>query len=123
MNIFRSIFGGQSDDGQTNRPSVMTAAQAKALLEGDDRPFILDVREPSEYTGGHINGAKLIPLGSLQQQMDQLPKDKPILCVCASGSRSSSAANLLARAGYTTINLRGGMMGWQMAGFPVKRGK
>ncbi len=122
MNIIRSLFGGQGDDAQSNRPGVMTAAQAKALIEGDDRPYILDVREPGEYQGGHINGAKLIPLGQLQQQLSQLPKDQTILCVCASGSRSSSAANLLARAGYQVINLRGGMMGWQMSGFPVKRG-
>lgn len=100
-----------------------SASEAQALIAGDQRPFILDVRQPEEFTSGHINGAKLIPLDQLQGRLAELPKDRAILCVCRSGSRSGSAARLLANAGYQAINLRGGMMGWQTAKLPVKRGQ
>lgn len=71
----------------------------------------------------HINGAKLIPLGELRNRMKELPKDQEIICVCQSGSRSSSAARQLAEAGYQVINLNGGMSSWMRAGLPVKKGK
>jgi rhodanese-related sulfurtransferase len=55
--------------------------------------------------------------------VNELPKDRPILCICRSGSRSSMATRQLAGAGFEAINLSGGMIGWQGAGFPIKRGK
>jgi rhodanese-related sulfurtransferase len=54
--------------------------------------------------------------------MSELPKDREIICVCASGSRSSSAARQLTSSGYNVLNLSGGMGQWQRAGLPVKRG-
>lgn len=115
MNIFKSLFGSSA----TN----LTAGDAKTRIEGDQPLFILDVRQPDEFQAGHIGGAKLIPLNELQSRMSELPKDTEILCVCRSGSRSGAAANQLNSAGYHALNLRGGMMSWQMAGFPVKKGK
>lgn len=76
----------------------------------DKRKFILiDVRQPEEFKNGHVPGAKLIPLGELSRRLDELPKDKEIACICASGSRSSSAARMLAKQGYNVFNVRGGM--------------
>ena len=76
----------------------------------DKRKFILvDVRQPEEFKNGHVPGAKLIPLGELSRRLDELPKDKEIACICASGSRSSSAARMLAKQGYNVVNVRGGM--------------
>lgn len=114
MHLLKSIFGGSSND--------VSAADAQAMLQGDNAPFILDVRQPDEYRAGHIAGSRLIPLDQLSEKMNQLPKDRTILCVCASGNRSSFAAQQLERAGYTTANLSGGMFAWQRAGLPVKRG-
>jgi rhodanese-related sulfurtransferase len=51
-----------------------------------------------------------------------LPKNKEIICVCASGSRSQSAAKFLAGAGYNVFNMNGGMFMWQRAKLPVKKG-
>lgn len=116
MNILKSLFGGSTPH--------MTAAGAKARMDDKTQPlFILDVRQPDEFQSGHMIGAKLIPLGELRQRMDELPKDTEILCVCRSGSRSSSAVGQLTGAGFNALNLRGGMVGWQVAGYPVKKGK
>ncbi|MEI7845850.1 MAG: rhodanese-like domain-containing protein [Chloroflexota bacterium] len=102
-------------------PSVNVHKLNEKLKSGK-RPVVIDVREPQEYQAGHIAGAKLIPLGSIKQHLNELPKDKEIVCVCASGSRSSSAARQLIKAGYTVLDMSGGMMNWQRAGFPVKKG-
>ncbi len=115
MNILKSLFGASS--------SNLSADEAKTLIEGDQPPYILDVRQPDEFRAGHITGATLIPLNTLGQSLGKLPKDRPILCVCHSGSRSGVAARQLDSQGYTVLNLRGGMISWQRAGYPVKKGK
>ncbi|MDX2075297.1 MAG: rhodanese-like domain-containing protein [bacterium] len=115
MNILKSLFGGSG-------AGVVSASEAKSLLDSGTPPFVLDVREPSEYTSGHIAGATLVPLGQLEARMNELPKDRQIICVCASGGRSSMATQKLAKAGYDVVNLRGGMMGWQMEKYPIQKG-
>lgn len=115
MNLLKSIFGGDS--------TSLNAADAKARIDSKEKLFILDVRQPDEYKAGHIAGSKLIPLNELGKRINELPKDTPILCVCRSGSRSGAATSQLNGAGFKALNLRGGMMGWQGAGFPVKKGK
>ena len=102
-------------------PSV-DAAALQAKLNEKPKPFVLDVREPSEYSAGHIAGSTLLPLHQLSSRISELPKDREIVCVCASGSRSSSAARQLTSAGFTVLNLSGGMSRWMHAGLPVKRG-
>ncbi len=97
-------------------------AQAKAKLSDKPAPFLLDVREPDEFRSGHIPGARLIPLGELQRRIKELPRDREILCVCHSGSRSSQAVRWLASTGYNAVNMRGGMINWVRAGLPVQKG-
>lgn len=115
MQFFKTLFGADA--------STLTAADAKARMAEHPQMVVLDVRQPDEFKGGHISGAKLIPLNDLPRRMAELPKETEILCVCRSGSRSSVAVSMLRRAGYNVMNLRGGMMGWQGAGFLVKKGK
>jgi rhodanese-related sulfurtransferase len=102
-------------------PSI-SATELQEKLKRASHPFLLDVRQPEEFRDGHIAGAKLIPLGELRARMQELPKDKEIVCICASGSRSSSAAQQLASAGYNVINMKGGMFLWQRSALPVKKG-
>ncbi len=89
----------------------------------NSKPLVIDVLEPYEYAQGAIKGSKNIPLGQLSGRLAQLgAKEREIIVVCASGSRSSSAANLLVQEGFTNVaNMSGGMMGWQRARLPVKR--
>ncbi len=98
-------------------------SEAKQKLDQKPKPFLLDVRQPEEFRSGHIPGAKLIPLGELEQRLNEVPKSQEILCVCHSGNRSRSASIRLIKAGYTVVNLRGGMIAWARAGQKVTKGK
>jgi len=113
MNLLQSLFGAPL-------PSV-SAAELSEKLKNGKHPLVVDVRQPEEYRTGHINGAKLIPLGELGRRMKELPKDKEIVCVCATGSRSRSATKMLVDAGYNAVNMNGGMMVWSGRGFSVKK--
>ena len=87
----------------------------KALLDG---AVAMDVRETRETANGYIEGALRIPLGSIEAQIDLLPKDRPILAYCGHGERSATALSLLERAGFTQLlNLNGGVGGWVEAGY------
>ncbi|GGG14319.1 rhodanese-like domain-containing protein [Paenibacillus abyssi] len=78
----------------------------------DDVIFV-DVREEEEFNSGHINGMKNMPLSTLHETYAQLPKDKEIVLICRSGSRSMQAANLLKENGYERlVNVEGGMINW-----------
>jgi len=95
------------------------------LAENGARVQVLDVREPDEFTGslGHIAGAKLIPLGSLLNNIERLSKEKPVVVVCRSGARSAQATVLLRNAGYAKVaNLAGGMLRWRAQHLPVEGG-
>lgn len=113
MSFLESIFG---------KPlPFITASEAQARLSGPKPPLLIDVREPSEFKMGHVAGAKLIPLGQLNRELNTLPKDRAILCFCQSGSRSSAATRQLLNAGYDATNIQGGLIGWQMARLPLKK--
>lgn len=114
MNILSLLFG----------PPVptLTPAEAEAKLKSRPAPFLLDVRQPDEYRAAHIAGATLIPLGELGRRLGELPKEREIMCVCHSGNRSHSAAQQLIKAGYRVVNVRGGLLGWQAARLPLKKG-
>lgn len=91
-------------------------------LKNGKRPFLLDVRETHEIHQGYISGTKMIPLGQLDSRMQELPKDREIVCVCRSGNRSRSAAKKLIAAGYSASNMKGGMLAWGWSKLPVKKG-
>lgn len=74
---------------------------------------LVDVREPSEFRGGHVQGFQNIPLGQLKQQVEKLERDKPVVVMCHSGMRSSQAARVLVKQGFSDVrNLAGGMSAW-----------
>jgi NADPH-dependent 2,4-dienoyl-CoA reductase/sulfur reductase-like enzyme/rhodanese-related sulfurtransferase len=73
------------------------------------RSTILDVREPAEFSMGHLDGAINIPLGALRDQMVNLPRNREILAYCAVGQRSYYASRALRFKGFKARNLSGGM--------------
>ncbi|MGE5225955.1 MAG: rhodanese-like domain-containing protein [Planctomycetaceae bacterium] len=103
-------------------PPTITADEAQEKLGGAPPPIVLDVRTPQEFRSGHIRGARSVPLPDLPAALDALPRDRELVCVCASGSRSRRATSMLTRAGLYAVNLRGGMGAWTRAGLPVQRG-
>jgi sulfur dioxygenase len=77
---------------------------------------LVDVREPDEFSGelGHIDGARLIPLGALVSRAGELSRERPVVAVCRSGARSAQATVLLQKAGFERVaNLAGGMLRWR----------
>jgi rhodanese-related sulfurtransferase len=82
---------------------------------------LVDVREIEEYEQGHIPGAINIPLNSVPERMEEITKDKPVVLVCARGSRSEMAADFLSGHGYRDLyNLVDGTLGWMMRGLPTE---
>ncbi|MCX6082390.1 MAG: rhodanese-like domain-containing protein [Chloroflexi bacterium] len=114
MDLLSQLFGSPV-------PAI-TPTELQEKLKAAKRPFVLDVRQPEEFREAHISGAKLIPLGELKNHLADLPKEREIVAVCASGSRSTSAAKILSGAGYQVLNMRGGMSAWQREKLPVKKG-
>lgn len=114
MDLFSQLFGAPV-------PHLDVPA-AKSKLDAKPKPMLLDVREPAEYHAGHIAGATLIPLRELGQRLHELPRDREIICVCRSGNRSHAATRQLIAAGYTAVNLRGGMIDWTHSGMAIKKG-
>ncbi|HLA90146.1 MAG TPA: MBL fold metallo-hydrolase [Gemmatimonadaceae bacterium] len=81
---------------------------------------VVDVRERSEWDAGHVPGALHLPLGHLAARLAELPRERPIVVQCQSGSRSAIAASLLLRQSVRdVINLRGGFAEWVREGKPV----
>lgn len=72
--------------------------------------LVLDVREPLEWGLGTLPDAVLMSMGDLVDRLDELPKDRAILCVCRSGSRSEQVARFLSMSGFRRVaNMTGGM--------------
>jgi len=81
-----------------------------------DRVTLLDVRELAELSGdlGSVEGSLHIPLGELRERLDEVPRDKPVVCVCRSGRRSAQACTILEKAGVEHVaNSAGGMIRWR----------
>ena len=90
-----------------------TAEEFESSMQGEY--LLLDVRTQEEYDEGHIEGSTLIPLGELENRLDEISdyKDKPVLVYCRSGNRSLTASNTLIDNGFTDVhNLLGGIGAW-----------
>ncbi len=95
---------------------------APALREGLARGEVdvLDVRQPAEWAGGHIEGATFLTGAEVPDRLDDVPSGKPLVVVCGSGFRSAVMASWLRSRGWRDVsNLLGGMSAWRKAGFPV----
>jgi rhodanese-related sulfurtransferase len=91
----------------------------KELSGLGDAVQVVDVRYPNEWDAGRIEGALHIPLDELDDRLGELDKDRPVVTVCRSGSRSAEAASSLAGEGFRAENLEGGMEAWAAADLPV----
>lgn len=98
----------------------LNVQEAKDMLANG--AAVVDVREPHEYTAGHIPNAALVPVNTVYARRAELPQDKDVIFVCAVGQRSALAAEMAAAAGLTRIfNLDGGTEAWINAGEPVEK--
>jgi hydroxyacylglutathione hydrolase len=101
----------------------ITELAARLDRGGPDAPLVIDVRQLSEFRGGHLSGSLAIGAGDLPDRLDQLPRDRPIATICASGYRSSVAASLLRAAGFEDVSwVPGGVPTWAARGLPLAYG-
>lgn len=103
---------------------TITAWEAKALLEARPEVVIVDVRSPEEFRQGALPGSVLVPFLDAMRGRILLPKDAPLLLVCAVGGRSLAVGRFLALQGYREVyNLKGGLDAWveQRVPLPARR--
>ena len=102
--------GGNTSDGYQQ----ISQEEAKEMMDTQE-VIILDVREQDEYDSGHISGAVLLPVGTIDETTaaEVIPeKDSTVLVYCRSGNRSKTASSTLAELGYTNIYEFGGINTW-----------
>ena len=91
----------------------ITTTELRALLAGNFQGLLIDVREPAEHAIAHIEGSRLVPLGTLANELDNLPADREIYVHCKAGGRSAKAAKMLMDHGFTRVkNVAGGIDAW-----------
>ena len=103
--------GGNAADSSYQQ---ITQEEAKEMMDTQE-VIILDVREQDEYDSGHISGAVLLPVGTIDETTaaEVIPeKDSTVLVYCRSGNRSKTASSTLAELGYTNIYEFGGINTW-----------
>ena len=88
--------------------------------EVDADAYLLDVREPDEWTAGHAPGAHHVPMMEIPARISEVPTDVEVVVVCRSGGRSGQVVSYLMGNGWDNVrNLDGGMQSWQAAGREV----
>lgn len=108
------LLTGCSGNTTDSSYQQITQEEAKEMMDTQN-VVILDVREQNEYDGGHIPGAVLLPVGSIDEAAaaEVIPdKDSTVLVYCRSGNRSKTASSKLAELGYTNIYEFGGINTW-----------
>lgn len=100
---------------------ALSPAQAKQLIDSRKDLLIVDVRSPQELKEGSIANSVLVPFWQILRGQKTLPRNKPLLLVCAIGGRSYAIGQVLHRKGYSEIfSLSGGIKAWKKAGLPLK---
>jgi rhodanese-related sulfurtransferase len=97
----------------------LSPRQAQDLI-ASTKIDIVDVREPGEWSTGHLPGARLVPLGELRSNPEAALLHDGVIFVCAAGVRSQTAARLAEQLGFNVLySLTGGTRSWVSAGLPL----
>jgi rhodanese-related sulfurtransferase len=101
----------------------VSPAEATLLINREDAQ-VIDVREPGEFSAGHLPAAINIPVGKLGERLSELEKFKsrPVIVCCAAGMRSNQACRELKKNGFESLyNLTGGLDAWVGASYPLSK--
>lgn len=111
---YEEFCSGPAQPESTARAvSEIEPTQLAQRIASGEKLEIIDVREPYEWQIGHIPGARLVPLGTIAEEIPRLDKKRTIILYCKVGARSLHAAQQLARAGASDVrNLAGGIVRW-----------
>ena len=102
---------------------TLTSAGAVQLMNRE-KAVVIDVSEPEEFALGHMNNAKNVPFGQLEDKLASQVKNKelPLILVCASGARSNRAVSVAKKLGFTNVQaLAGGLKSWKEANLPLEK--
>ncbi len=91
-------------------------------IERERGVTVVDVREVDEYIEAHVPGVLLVPLGTIPDELEALPRDETLYIICRSGARSLRAADFLIANGFDAISVAGGTMAWVQSGFDYDTG-
>ena len=109
----------------TSLPSdYYTIANTEALksIINSDNPALIDVRQPFEYSSGHIPNAINISLQTLTANLDKIPNDRPVILYCATGYRTAMGVMTLQMLGYSNVRaFSPSIQGWKAAGEPLEK--
>ena len=113
---YEAFCGAVSQDAQRAASgSTITATELKSMLDGDDKVFLVDVREPNEHEIVSIPGSVLIPKDQFLSgaALERLPQDRKIVLHCKSGARSAECLAVVKNAGFAdAVHLGGGVLAW-----------
>lgn len=100
--------------------NLISVQSLKDKIEKNEEMVILDVRRDEEWEKGHIEGARHVYVGHLEENLDKVPRNSPIIVYCDSSRRSNIAASILKKNGYDMVyNVLGSMTAWKNAGYKV----
>jgi hydroxyacylglutathione hydrolase len=125
-NVAGHLAGGvlawERDGRPLARLPQIAVDELRARVAEDPALQVVDVRRPGEYTGGHVPGARTVPLDRLEAELGTLDASRPTAVICAGGYRSSAACSLLQRGGFAAplFNVVGGTSAWVAAGYPTE---
>ena len=100
-------------------PLINVSELADALRDG---AVLIDVREPDEFAEARAPGARLIPLMSVPERIDECRSANAVYVICKSGGRSAKAVDFLRSEGIDAVNVAGGTLAWLAAGLPHESG-
>ncbi len=110
---------------EPGEPYYRVDSDEAAAMHGNDDAVFVDVRRPDEYVEGHIKGALFITVDDVLARIDELPRDKKLLFICAVGVRSGLACEMAAAMGYDSellYNIDDGTPAWIEKGHPTSYG-
>lgn len=111
MLLWPSLTKGRSGNAVSVQEAIQMANQRQAVF--------VDVRPPEQFKTGSIAQARNIPAAELAAKAAALPKNKPIILVCAQGRESARAVAALRKQGLEAVSLEGGLRSWTQGGLPL----
>ena len=117
-------MAGQTHGGPQEPFHRINVDRAKEIFDMGNAA-VIDVRNPDEWVAGHVAGAIHIPVDEVLTRVDELPRDKDLLFICAVGVRSALACEMAASMGLPQerlYNIEDGTPAWIDRGFPTSYG-
>ena len=96
----------------------VSAEEAKQKIESGAQ--LIDVRTDTEFSAGHIPGARHVPVAEVQQRASELDQSQPVVIYCRIGNRSGPVADAFAASGWDAHSIEGGLIAWHEAGLELE---